>query len=84
MCQLLTDVVGVEVVVPEGAVHSGLLGALVATGAAGGADGAAAAFSARAAARYRPDPEAKSSYDASYRRFRLAYPALKGVFARGE
>jgi xylulokinase len=81
VCKLLADVIGVEVVVPEGAVHSGLLGALAATGLAG-ADAAAAAFSPRAANRYRPDPELKRSYDASYRRFRLAYPALEGVFAR--
>lgn len=78
VCRLLADVVGVEVVVPEEAEHSGVLGALVSTGAAI----PTTRFSPPIGARHRPDPAMTRRYDPTYRRFRLAYPALREVFAR--
>lgn len=79
--RLLADIVGVEVVIPEGAEHSGVIGALAASGV-GAHSGSGSAFAPPISAHHRPAPELKRGYDATYRRFRLAYPALAGVFAR--
>lgn len=77
--QLVADVTGVRVVLPDDAANTGLRGAIMAAQVKRG-EREGFRLPESASATFTPDPEMTTLYARKYAWFRDAYPALKGLF----
>ncbi|MCC6566027.1 MAG: hypothetical protein IT298_09725 [Chloroflexi bacterium] len=81
-CQLFADILGVPIVLIDGAEHASLRGAMLSSQVARGSR-ADYTLSLPERSVYAPDRQHAVQYDRKYTVYRAAYPALKPLFGMG-